>query len=131
MVAGEFMEVYGHQKSEWNCVVTCFFIDTAHNVIEYIETIRDILTDGGIWVNFGPLLYHYAEQEEELQIELSWEEVRTLILKHDFEIKVSKTRVRNGVQKEELRESVYTTDKDSLMQTVYTSIFFVAVKKAN
>ena len=82
-------------------------------------------------MNFGPLLYHYAEQEEELQIELSWEEVRTLILKHDFEIKVSKTRVRNGVQKEELRESVYTTDKDSLMQTVYTSIFFVAVKKAN
>lgn len=32
----------------WDAVVTCFFIDTAHNIIEYIETISKILKDGGV-----------------------------------------------------------------------------------
>lgn len=32
----------------WDAVVTCFFIDTAHNIIEYIEIISRILKDGGV-----------------------------------------------------------------------------------
>lgn len=32
----------------WDAVVTCFFIDTAHNIIEYIEIISKILKDGGV-----------------------------------------------------------------------------------
>ena len=28
--------------------MTCFFIDTAHNIIEYIEVISKILKDGGV-----------------------------------------------------------------------------------
>lgn len=40
----------------WDAVVTCFFIDTAHNIVEYIEIISRILKDGGvgsyyIWIN--------------------------------------------------------------------------------
>ncbi len=27
----------------FDCVTTCFFIDTAHNIIEYIEVIRHVL----------------------------------------------------------------------------------------
>ncbi len=34
MTAGDFVEVYG---------VTCFFIDTAHNIIRYMEVIRHCL----------------------------------------------------------------------------------------
>ncbi len=34
---------------EWNCVVTCFFIDTAHNIIDYVEKIWHILKPGGHW----------------------------------------------------------------------------------
>jgi len=75
---------------EWDSVITCFFIDTAKNIIEYIETIYEILTGGGVWINFGPLLYHYAEMETESSIELSWEEVRHIIIKVGFEIKVKK-----------------------------------------
>lgn len=33
MVAGEFVEVYSPQKSEWDSIVTCFFIDTANNIV--------------------------------------------------------------------------------------------------
>ena len=88
MVAGEFVEVYGKQEEEWDGVVTCFFLDTANNIVEYIKTIAKILKTNGVWVNFGPLLYHYSEMEEEVSIELSWEEVKHVIEMMGFEIKV-------------------------------------------
>ncbi|KAH0886637.1 hypothetical protein HID58_062733 [Brassica napus] len=49
MCGGDFVEVYNEscQAGMWDAVVTCFFIDTAHNIIEYIETISKILKDGG------------------------------------------------------------------------------------
>lgn len=40
-------------SESWDCVATCFFIDTAHNVIEYVETIWKILKPGGVWINLG------------------------------------------------------------------------------
>ena len=30
-----------------------FFIDTAHNIIQYLETIFHILKPGGYWINMG------------------------------------------------------------------------------
>ena len=117
MVAGEFVEVYKNQPEEWDSIVTCYFIDTASNIIEYIETIYKILKPGGLWINFGPLLYHYSEMEKECSIELSWDEVKHLITKIGFEIK-----------KEEIRESSYSTDCNSMLKTVYRCIYFTAVK---
>jgi carnosine N-methyltransferase len=117
MVAGEFVEVYKNQKDSWFSVVTCFFIDTAHNIIEYIETIHSILKIDGLWINFGPLLYHYSEMEKECSIELSWEELKVIIKNIGFEIR-----------KEEIREAVYSSEVDSMFKTVYRCIFFTAVK---
>jgi len=37
----------------WSCVATCFFIDTARNVIVYLENIFRMLQPGGYWINFG------------------------------------------------------------------------------
>lgn len=37
----------------WDCVATVFFVDTAHNIIAYIETIWHILKPGGYWMNLG------------------------------------------------------------------------------
>lgn len=34
-------------------MATVFFIDTAHNVMDYIETIYKILQPGGCWINLG------------------------------------------------------------------------------
>ena len=68
--------------------MTCFFLDTGNNILSYITTIFSTLREGGVWINFGPLLYHFTELEEELSIELSWEEVRHAIVKAGFEIKV-------------------------------------------
>ncbi|KAJ6870212.1 carnosine N-methyltransferase-like isoform X6 [Populus alba x Populus x berolinensis] len=49
MCGGDFVEVYSDpsQVGVWDAVVTCFFIDTAHNIVEYIEIISRILKDGG------------------------------------------------------------------------------------
>lgn len=50
MAAGDFLEVY-QEPGSWDCVATVFFLDTAHNVIAYIETIYKILKPGGYWIN--------------------------------------------------------------------------------
>ncbi|KAK2677749.1 Carnosine N-methyltransferase [Fusarium oxysporum f. sp. vasinfectum] len=40
-----------------NIRVTYFFIDTARNLMSYLDTIKKVLKPGGHWVNLGPLLY--------------------------------------------------------------------------
>lgn len=37
-------------------MATCFFIDTAHNILDYVETIWKILKPGGVWINLGESL---------------------------------------------------------------------------
>eukprot|EP01035_Chromulina_nebulosa_P019003 gene19003-24821_t len=70
-----------------------FSADTAPVIMEYIEVIHRILRPGGIWINLGPLLYHWASDDDYTQdsrydrsIELSWEEVRHVIINQGFDI---------------------------------------------
>jgi len=116
MAAGEFVEVYKDQKEEWDAVVTAFFLDTAKNIFLYVRTIAELIRPGGVWTNLGPLLYHYADVEDEISIELSWEEVRVFICKF-FDI-----------VEEERRDAHYTLNPKGLMRTVFRSIFFTAVR---
>lgn len=41
-----------HAES-WDVIATCFFIDTAKNIVEYLETIYNALKFGGTWINIG------------------------------------------------------------------------------
>ena len=81
--------------------------------MEYIEIIYNILKPGGLWINIGkrdtyasakynnfifncssfvgPLLYHYENMPGEMSIELSLEEVKSLVRKIGFDIKVIKS----------------------------------------
>lgn len=45
MAAGDFVEVFENEefKKHFDAVVTCFFLDTAHNPIAYMETIYKVL----------------------------------------------------------------------------------------
>jgi carnosine N-methyltransferase len=63
MCIGDFVDLYGttEETRAWDAVVTCFFLDTAPVVVEYVETIEHALRPGGIWTNLGPLLYHWTE----------------------------------------------------------------------
>jgi hypothetical protein len=69
-------------------VATCFFLDTANNVLEYVETIHEILKPGGVWINLGPLLYHYADAKAELSIEPPYDLLKDCIVKFGFEFEV-------------------------------------------
>ena len=38
--------------------------DTAHNVCDYIEVIHRALRPGGLWINLGPLLWHWCGSQQ-------------------------------------------------------------------
>ncbi|KAL8229490.1 hypothetical protein R6Q57_014390 [Mikania cordata] len=123
MCGGDFVEVYNDpsQVGAWDAVVTCFFLDTAHNIVEYIEIISKILKDGGVWINLGPLLYHFADmygQEDEMSVELSLEDVKRVAIHYGFQLELEKTI-----------ETAYTTNPRAMMQNHYFSAFWTMRKK--
>ena len=63
ITAADFLVLYSDRKysKSFDAVVTVFFLDTAPNVIRYIEVVRSCLRDGGYWINLGPLLWHFEE----------------------------------------------------------------------
>ena len=118
MMGGDFCYVYKKKPNCFDSVVTCFFIDTANNIIEYIETIYNTLKEGGLWINIGPLLYHHTGIPNEINIQLGWNDIKDIIINFGFDL-----------TKEEIIETTYSSDKDSMLKTVYKCIFFTAVKK--
>jgi len=81
---GDFVEIYSKnaKKKRYSSIVTCFFIDTATNIYEYLLAIRNILEVGGTWINVGPLHWH-----ENAMIRPSADELRPMIERMGFEIK--------------------------------------------
>lgn len=120
MTAGNFIEIYGEhdQHGAWDAIVTCFFIDTGHNILDYISTISKALRPGGYWLNLGPLLYHFADLENEKSLELSYEELRQVIFAHQFQF----------VQEDTSVECLYTANVHSMLTYSYKCIYFVAKK---
>lgn len=63
---GDFCILYSQPEyaEVFDAVATVFFIDTAPNIIRYIEAVRNCLQPGGSWINLGPLLWHHASRRE-------------------------------------------------------------------
>jgi carnosine N-methyltransferase len=120
--AGGFLEVYSHdsQLGQWDAVVTCFFIDTANNIIDYVRGIWGVLRDGGVWLNLGPLLYHYSELEHEQSVELSLDEVLAVVRATGFEIREHRTVATR-----------YTLNVRSMLHTHYDAEYWCAVKQTS
>ncbi|KAL6609686.1 hypothetical protein ACP70R_039655 [Stipagrostis hirtigluma subsp. patula] len=125
MCAGDFVEVYSEesQESAWDAVVTCFFLDTAHNIVEYIEIVSKVLKDGGVWINLGPLLYHFADSygpDDDMSIELSLEDVKKVAYHYGFVMEVEK-----------MIETTYTANMRAMMQNRYRAAFWTMRKNAS
>ena len=60
--------------------MTLFFVDTAHDPSEYVRAAWRKIADGGVWINMGPLLWHNHDMPGEVSIELTWQELRSLIV---------------------------------------------------
>ncbi|XP_017255863.1 uncharacterized protein LOC108225495 isoform X2 [Daucus carota subsp. sativus] len=122
MCGGDFVEVYSDpsQLGAWDAVVTCFFLDTASNVVEYIEVISKILKEGAVWINLGPLLYHFADAGDTvMSIELSLEDVKKAALHYGFQL-----------EKEQTIQTTYATNPRSMMHNQYHSVFWTMRKGA-
>ncbi|CAI5724654.1 unnamed protein product [Peronospora destructor] len=70
MCAGEFLEAYANDKECWDCIVTCFFIDAAPNVID---------SDGN-------------DERYEQSVELSYEEIKHVMSTYNFRIQKESQR---------------------------------------
>lgn len=143
MVAADFSELYSSptRKELFDAVATVFFLDTAHNVIQYIRAVHNCLKPGGIWANHGPLLWHWADRispqdddssnhhshkrggerpiSSQGRVELSVEEVLMLIGKMGFQIKSQEVR-KEGCG--------YIQNPESMMQHHYQTSHWVARK---
>ncbi|EST05367.1 hypothetical protein PSEUBRA_005644 [Kalmanozyma brasiliensis GHG001] len=127
MVAGEFCEVYSKadEKRAWHVVATCFFIDTAKNVLRYLETLNHLLPIGGHWINAGPLLWHFensgssrGSSGDSMSIELTLDELVQLLPRMGFELE----------DRRELSPTPYTGMLNGMLQYNYLPEFFVCRK---
>lgn len=89
---GDFLTLYDNMKDYYDCIITCFFIDTAQNVIEYIDIIHRLLKKDGIWINFGPLSYHWSEDYDSISIELPYDKLKEVICNYGFKYLNESTR---------------------------------------
>jgi carnosine N-methyltransferase len=117
MAAGDFLECYG-QEATWDAVVSSFFLDTARNILAYLERIFRILKPGGILVNLGPLLYHFDDNCAAPSIELCLDEIVSAMESIGFVV----------LEQEDGISSDYIADDRSMMRTAYSCTFFVAQK---
>jgi hypothetical protein len=144
MSTGDFCVVYSRQDyaEEFDAVATVFFIDTAPNIIRYIEAVRNCLKSGGLWINLGPLLWHppprrvhdedeVAEDERRRadvdagigdpgSVELTNDEVIALVEHFGFVIE----RQEHGTV-----ETGYISNTRSMLQSTYRPSFWIARKK--
>ncbi|KJZ75619.1 hypothetical protein HIM_05082 [Hirsutella minnesotensis 3608] len=146
MCAADFLCLYGDEahKETYDAVASVFFLDTAPNLIRYLEVIWHSLRPGGILVNVGPLLWHFENQApgnhgrdddgdgehdpnstsgiaDPGSFELSHDEVLALLEKLGFVIEWQRTGI----------EAPYIQDRESMLQTVYRASAWVARKPAS
>ena len=147
MTAADFLVLYSDEehRERFDAIVTVYFLDTAPNVIRYIETIYHCLKAGGVWVNLGPLLWHFAEGgpgdmssmqqkresmntvggrmgvEEPGSVELSNEELLMLLERMGFEI------VHHEIRQD---GAGYIQNPKSLLQNIYKVTHWIAKKRA-
>jgi hypothetical protein len=96
-------------KATWDVFASCYFIDCATSILEFLRTIAYVLRDGGHWINFGPLLYHFSEIPGEVSVDLSWKELRRAIPYFGFTL----------VSESFNNPSGYTSDERSMLRQQY------------
>ncbi|TDZ31503.1 Carnosine N-methyltransferase [Colletotrichum spinosum] len=143
MCAADFLCLYADEEhaDTYDVVATVFFLDTAPNLVRYLETIYHCLRPGGVLVNFGPLLWHFennapgnhgrdtdGDGEHDYNnssgiadpgsFELSDDEVMMLVEKIGFVVERRETGI----------EAPYIHDAESMLSTTYRASFWVARK---
>jgi carnosine N-methyltransferase len=119
LLCGDFTTMYNDKPNTYDCVITCFFMDTAKNIFEYIDVIYNVLKKGGIWINFGPLSYHWVGYENIPTIELPYDKLKEVIINYGFEY----------IQEETNKTVIYCEIEEFMKNDYFKCIFFITRKK--
>ncbi|KAF3770648.1 hypothetical protein M406DRAFT_35329 [Cryphonectria parasitica EP155] len=145
MCAADFLCLYSdaEHNDTYDAVACVFFLDTAPNLIRYLETIYSCLKPGGVLINIGPLLWHFennapgnhghdddGDGEHDANnssgiadpgsFELSADEVMALVKGVGFVVEKVESNIK----------APYIQDQQSMLQTIYYATFWVARKPA-
>ncbi|PWW79000.1 putative trehalase [Tuber magnatum] len=134
LLEGDFTKLFldDRERGSYDVIVTLFFIDTARNIVEYLQNIHAVLKTGGTWINLGPLLYGTGPW-----VEPSLEEILQMAQRLGFELLPTDDRFGADSfnnQVSEWRGKVrgclagYSWDKESLSRNAYEAQFWVARK---
>ena len=143
MSAADFLCLYGDEdhKEEYDVVACVFFLDTAPNLIRYLEVIHSCLKPGGVLINVGPLLWHFennapgnhgqdddGDGEHDFNnssgiadpgsFELTDDEVLALLQKLGFIIEWKQSGI----------DAPYIQDENSMLNTTYKASAWIARK---
>ena len=168
MLAGEFQSLYSHflpagqsrhgeanSNKKFNAVVCSFFIDTAPTLPHYLITIWHMLEVGGLFINMGPLMYHWSghggltPDDLDDAAAIRSDEGDHMSAKHKQRTHYLDQRYLQSVDYtwEEINSMIvscgfeiieeetdvttrYTSDMSSMMKTTYDCVYFVARKTA-
>lgn len=141
MTTGDFVILYSSARyqSSFDAVTTVFFIDTAPNLLRYIEAVHACLRPGGVWTNVGPLLWHFESRDpghgdetdddagdEDRGIasrgsfELAQDEIVELLVRCGFDF------VKHDV---DVGRTGYIQDPHSMLQNLYKPVHWVVRKR--
>jgi len=146
MAAGDFVSIYSKETefNRWDSVASCFFLDTAPSIVEYLQVIWNMLVEGGVLVNFGPLLFHWSkppsrpdesnnqnctdkdhavssplDKRYQCSVDVCYEDLKVIMINMGFEIVEEKSGI----------DALYTADTLSMMNSHYRCVYFVARKR--
>ncbi|KAF2665516.1 N2227-domain-containing protein [Microthyrium microscopicum] len=64
--SGDFSVVFNtpENRGQYDVLATVFFLDTAKNPLAYMETAANCVKPGGLWMNLGPLKWHFENESD-------------------------------------------------------------------
>ena len=143
MSAADFLCLYADDDhaDEYDAVASVFFLDTAPNLVRYLEVILHCLRPGGVLVNVGPLLWHFENDApgnhghdddgdgehdhnnssgiaDPGSFELTNDEVMALVEKVGYVLEWNRTGI----------DTPYIQDRESMLQSNYRASAWIARK---
>ena len=119
-ITDDFFQWASEETRKFDVIVTSFFLDACDTSITQLTRIFGLMLDsGGLWVNFGSLLYNYEGEstDSSLIYEASAEEVLMAVSRCGFDL------IEQGFKK-----TSYCANPHSLMYSELDALYFVARK---